>query len=75
MGKWRISAALIAAACLIATITGTAAAMISTPAMLVQHETEPPKADDGHDKAAWLRMPLPGQRSASHWWRAGRLGP
>ena len=53
MGKWRISAAHMAAAsCLIvviATTTGMAAAMISTPAMLVQHETERPKANDGHD--------------------------
>ena len=53
MNKWRISAAHIAAACLIvviATTTGMAAAMIGTPAMLVQHETEHPKANDGHDQ-------------------------
>ena len=45
MNKWRFGAALIAAACLIAVIattTGMAAAMISTPAFLVQPETEHP---------------------------------
>ena len=66
MNKWRISAALIAAACLIvviATTTGVAAAMISTPAMQVQHETEHPKANDGHDQPvptgeATYKLPL-----------------
>ena len=52
MNKWRISAAHIAAACLIVVIATTTgmAAMISTPAMLVQHQTEHPKANDGHDQ-------------------------
>lgn len=63
MNKWRISAAHIAAAsCLIvviATTTGMAAAMISKPAMLVEHETEHPKANDGHDPGeATYKLPL-----------------
>ena len=50
--KWRFGAALIAAACLIvviATITGMAAAIISTPGVIVQPETERPQANDGHN--------------------------
>jgi len=51
MNKWRIRAAHIAAACLIVVIATTTgmAAMISTSAMLVQHQTEHPKYNDGHD--------------------------